>query len=484
MENDAALAANRRIPPDDSILNADHRYESPKLHRSGILRINEETEAARKVSSIVPGKGKGIMIQSPAKVFKSPIDHRMNLRDNEVSSSSGLKLFVNKFNNPVVRNQLIEKGISFSQKLMENTSSARCNDNANGIGFVKLMAVDGRWPSLATAAGSMVGVDSFNQELCGVNLKKSGGILASRRLNGPLLIKEDVVDSSMKVLFIDGKGNLIIEDGGMVSPQLVRKISDQNSFDPVATSSEMTIFVNMDDSVVTDTADKVSEGDVAGKGNQRVDDNSKVETTVTIDLLEEGEIPGEEEVTNSGRNSICKANSAVEIIASTEAASSNDGKISGIDTPCIPINLNKFDVLDGMEDDGTRDACNNSITVICGKYDKDVDPTMVENLDGVGSIKGYDGRLCDVGNEKEIASNGELVKCKLAKELKSLDLSRISCSLPTLGECKQTKGSLPTLGECERMKGSLPTPGECERTDSSRPTLGECNRTTIFCRTG
>ncbi|PKU83279.1 hypothetical protein MA16_Dca006680 [Dendrobium catenatum] len=70
MEDDAASAAGRRTP-DDNILISDQRYESTKIHRSGVLRINEPTEAIRKFISTVPGKAPTARRRSPYKIIST-----------------------------------------------------------------------------------------------------------------------------------------------------------------------------------------------------------------------------------------------------------------------------------------------------------------------------------------------------------------------------------------------------------------------------
>ncbi|PKU73523.1 hypothetical protein MA16_Dca008087 [Dendrobium catenatum] len=100
MEEGAAFTADHRIPPSGLSLKFVHPDGSLRIHKSGILQIREPNFEVLKKSSVVIGKGKGIISQSPVKIFKSPSFQKKNAVDNEASSLLGLKLFVNKFNNP------------------------------------------------------------------------------------------------------------------------------------------------------------------------------------------------------------------------------------------------------------------------------------------------------------------------------------------------------------------------------------------------
>ncbi|PKU60210.1 hypothetical protein MA16_Dca027263 [Dendrobium catenatum] len=98
MEEGAAFTVDHRILLEGHSQKIIHPDGALRPQRSGILQIREPISEVLKTSPIVIGKGKGICIDSPAKTFKSPSLQLKNAMDKDASSSSGLKLIVNKFN--------------------------------------------------------------------------------------------------------------------------------------------------------------------------------------------------------------------------------------------------------------------------------------------------------------------------------------------------------------------------------------------------
>ncbi|KAI0497299.1 hypothetical protein KFK09_020522 [Dendrobium nobile] len=151
--------------------------------------------------------------------------------------------------------------------------------------------------------------------------------------------------------------------------------------------------------------------------------SDKVEDFVADTHLEEGEILDEVGKNSTGRDSELVINSAEEIARSSEEPSKIIGMFPVAINPVDPVCLNKFAVLDGVEEDGMEDACvkkvsrgrgNAGVNTVCGR------PIAAEG------DKGCEGNLFIGRIEKEASSSGDLVKRKLAKELRALGPIKIS----------------------------------------------------------
>ncbi|PKU70271.1 hypothetical protein MA16_Dca021607 [Dendrobium catenatum] len=136
MEEGAAFAADRWIPLEGDRQKIVLPDGDLRPRRTGILQIRESISEVRKTSPVVIGKGKGICIDSPpAKTFKSPSLQLKNAMDKDASSSSGLKLIVNKFNIPSavedVCNKTVDTPIKIHQGIPSPNKATEVLDEGN-----------------------------------------------------------------------------------------------------------------------------------------------------------------------------------------------------------------------------------------------------------------------------------------------------------------------------------------------------------------
>ncbi|XP_020681302.2 uncharacterized protein LOC110098732 [Dendrobium catenatum] len=181
--------------------------------------------------------------------------------------------------------------------------------------------------------------------------------------------------------------------------------------------------------------------DLIGKITPDNGNSDKVEDFVADTHLEEGEILDEVGNNSSGRDSKLVINSAEEIAGSSEEPSKIIGMFPAAINPVVPVCLNKFVVLDGVEEDGMEDACVKKVS--SGSGSAGVNTVSGRPITAEGD-KGCEGILFVGRLEKEAGSSGDLVKRKLAKELRALGPMKISSGGRCVDGGSKKKGLLET----------------------------------------
>ncbi|KAI0502711.1 hypothetical protein KFK09_017668 [Dendrobium nobile] len=155
----------------------------------------------------------------------------------------------------------------------------------------------------------------------------------------------------------------------------------------------------------------------------------KVKDIVADTQLEEGEIPDEEEEAAIGRDFEWLVNSTVEVADSIEAPSKIIGMFPAAIHHVVPVCLNKFSMLDGVKEDRIEGAC---VKISSGGCDSE------------GVHPGCEGSLFTGRIGKGAGSSGDMVKRKLAKELRALGPIKISSRGRSVDGGSKKKGLLET----------------------------------------
>ncbi|PKU75210.1 hypothetical protein MA16_Dca015732 [Dendrobium catenatum] len=111
------------------------------------------------------------------------------------------------------------------------------------------MVVDDRGPSLAVSTEGIVVLEDMIQNSTGdvrlkTGVKKSVADPVIRASNGPLIIKDNVVDVLKKITYVECKGKSIVYENEVQSTRVTRNSTEKLIVDLSASSSEMKIYVN------------------------------------------------------------------------------------------------------------------------------------------------------------------------------------------------------------------------------------------------
>ncbi|KAI0499520.1 hypothetical protein KFK09_017724 [Dendrobium nobile] len=157
--------------------------------------------------------------------------------------------------------------------------------------------------------------------------------------------------------------------------------------------------------------------DLIEKSNPDNVNNDKVEDFVADTQLEEGEILDEVRNNPTGKNSDMVIISAEEVAELFEEPSKIIGTLPTIIHPLVSSCLNRFAALDRVEEEMMEDVDVNSVS---GERDSNGGNSVSGKPFTVGGIKGSEGNLVIGRMEQGTCSNEDLVKRKLAKELRML----------------------------------------------------------------
>ncbi|PKU72236.1 hypothetical protein MA16_Dca006236 [Dendrobium catenatum] len=415
--------------------------------------------------------------------------------------------------------------------------------NICGQRVFREMVVDGRRPSLAVASrGDMVKC-VLNQNLgrdnrLKVSSKMNKAYLVNIISNGPLVIKDSIIEVPKEILYVEGKAKAIVVDAGNVTPRpvAIRDAAVKNNVnaevgdmvDYMFSSSKHFISVN---------ANKfdVLNGEKGERGEALVGITSSIRDEVNCDgkvLLgnsdrdggtkgSEGRFGGVEKDKEIGSNGeLIKYSFYFKPIVLADTKSSrmmflhNDDcfnedaliKVSAFE----PIVQDDINIIPNRRSDDQEEASSglrrtilrSGRTIVRSAWT--IKPIFNRPALHPGRCSGRSSEFCTdrpVRLQRPTSyaggASGDLPEIRRPWEermernqiSRKKIFSRRSDSLPTLEECEQrmvlclhlekcerTKGSLPTLRECEQQRILCLHLEKCERTKGSLPTLGECEQ--------